>query len=271
MSDRRARTADLRLAVQVPGAMPVRKVRRAYEQVADQLRELIVSGTLARGQRLPNETVLAHEFGVSRATIREALRVLAAQNLVRTAKGTGGGTYVTLPTVDHVSEFLMSSISLLTESHDVSLEEFLEMRELLEVAAARLAAQRRREAALEGLRQAIPEDPGKLDKAQQFVYNKDFHSWIVQESGNVLLQIAAQPVFSVLQTNLQRSLLTQRFFREVNQHHRQIAAAVEAGDARAAERTMREHIQFLRSAYERVWRHRQSIHRDTQRRTEVEA
>ena len=123
--------------------MPVRRVRKAYEQVADQLRELIMTGELAPGERLPNEALLAREFGVSRATVREALRVLAAQNLLRTAKGAGGGSYVTLPTVDHISEFLRSNINLLTESRDVTLDELIEARELLEVPAARLAAARR--------------------------------------------------------------------------------------------------------------------------------
>ena len=50
--------------------------------------------------------MLATQFGVSRATVREALRVLAAQNLIRTAKGAGGGSYVTVPSADHVSEFV---------------------------------------------------------------------------------------------------------------------------------------------------------------------
>ena len=66
---------------------PIHRVKKAYEQVHDQLRDLIVRGELPRGQRLPNEAVLASQFGVSRGTVREALRVLAAQNLIRTAKG----------------------------------------------------------------------------------------------------------------------------------------------------------------------------------------
>src|SRR5437764_15085885 len=85
---------------------PVKRVRKAYEQVYDQLRELIMRGELVRGQRLPGEAELAREFGVSRGTVREALRLLAAQDLIRTAKGAGGGSFVTLPTADHVSEVL---------------------------------------------------------------------------------------------------------------------------------------------------------------------
>src|SRR5262249_20886659 len=104
--DRGGRIARRLQAVERPtGAMSVRRVRKAYEQVADQLRDLILAGELSRGERLPNENMLAREFGVSRATVREALRLLAAQNLIRTAKGAGGGSYVTLPSVDHISEF----------------------------------------------------------------------------------------------------------------------------------------------------------------------
>ena len=102
-------TTPLRPVERASDSMSVRRVRKAYEQVADQLRDLIVSGGSREGERLPNETVLAREFGVSRATVREALRLLTAQSLIRTAKGAGGGTYVTMPTVDHVSEFLNSS------------------------------------------------------------------------------------------------------------------------------------------------------------------
>ena len=121
-----------------PG-VPIRRVLKACEQIAEQLRDLIASGKLSPGERLPNEGNLARQFGVSRATVRESLRVLTAQNLIRTAKGSGGGSYVTLPTVDHLSEFLRANFDLLTASQDVSLDDFLEIRMLLEVPAARLA------------------------------------------------------------------------------------------------------------------------------------
>ena len=136
--------------------LPLRRVRKSYEQVADQLRSLIVTGRLPQGGRLPPETQLARELGVSRATVREALRLLAAQGLVRTAKGQTGGSYVTLPTVDHISESLSSNITLLADARDLTLEELIEVRELLEVPAARLAARRRREGDVERLRATIP-------------------------------------------------------------------------------------------------------------------
>jgi DNA-binding FadR family transcriptional regulator len=241
--------------------MPVRRVRKAYEQVNDQLRELIVSGELAPGERLPNEAVLAREFGVSRATVREALRILTAQNLIRTTKGAGGGSYVTLPTVDHISEFLRGNLNLLSESEHVSLEEFLELRELIEVPAARLAAQRASEADVDRLRDSIPERPLRMTTQEQVVYNKGFHTVIVEACSNTLLYIAAQPVFTVLQTHLARSTLGRSFHRSINEHHRGILDSIQGGDADGAAEQMRAHLEYLRPAYERAWRHAVAIRR----------
>ena len=209
----------------------IHRVRKAYEQVYDQLRELITSGELKRGERLPNETVLAAEFGVSRGTVREALRILAAQNLIRTAKGAGGGSFVTLPTVDHISEFLQANISLLSEVEDVELGEFLEARELLEAFAARLAAARHTDADIDRMRRTIVDDPMALTTENHFVNNKEFHSAVLGASGNTLLCISAQPIFSILQTNLSRTELDATFPVRVNDDHREILAAIEAGDA----------------------------------------
>jgi DNA-binding FadR family transcriptional regulator len=230
-------------------------VRKAYEQVADQLRELIMSGEMGPAERLPNEAALAAQFGVSRPTIREALRALSAQALIRTTKGASGGSFVTVPTVDHISDFLSSNINLLSRSEDVTLDEFLEARELLEVPAARLAARRRGEADLEALRAAIPGDPSYLGTDEQFIHNKGFHSALVIASGNTLLSIAAQPVFSVLQTHLKRSTLGRRFHSRVNEDHRALVASVEAGDEAGTAELMHEHLAFLRPMYEKAWRY----------------
>jgi DNA-binding FadR family transcriptional regulator len=227
---------------------------KQYEQVAEQLRTLVVDGTLQPGARLPNEEMLAREYGVSRATLREALRSLAAQDLIRTSKGAGGGSYVTVPGVAGVSSFLHSSLTLMADANDVSLENLLEARELLEVPAARIAAARRQADDLERLRETIPDEPLRLGPDQQFVYNQDFHSLVVECCGNALLVIAAQPLFGVLQRNLARTKLGERFHRAINDQHRSIAAAIEAGDADAAGGEMLAHLEFLRPYYERAWR-----------------
>jgi GntR family transcriptional repressor for pyruvate dehydrogenase complex len=235
-------------------AVRVQRVRKGYEQVADQLRELILAGQLEQGARLPNETVLAGEFGVSRATVREALRLLAAQSLIRTAKGAGGGSYVTLPTVDHISEFLRANIGLLTDARDLTLEELIEARALLEVPAARLAARRRDDDAMERLRSSIPPDTLRLDSRSEFVRNAEFHTTLIECCGNRLLYIAAQPIFSALQTSLARSRLGRRFHTGIHAQHALIADAIESGDEDGAAVQMAGHLEYLVPFYEKAWR-----------------
>lgn len=236
-------------------AIPVRAVRKAYEQVADQLRELIFSGQLPQAQRLPNEAALAAQFGVSRPTIREALRELSAQSLIRTAKGPTGGSFVTVPTADSISASLSANIALLSHTDSVSIDEFLEARKALELPAARMAAQRRTEQDLELLRAAIPDR--RLEREEQFAYNRDFHAVLVAASGNTLLSICAQPVFSVLQSSLKRSAeLPRQFHDRCNADHSAIVASLEAHDEVTVAEQMVEHLEYLSTYYRRAWRHR---------------
>lgn len=232
----------------------VTRVRRASEQVYDQLRSLITSGELKRGQKLPSEALLAQQFGVSRGTAREALKMLATENLVRTTKGATGGSFVTLPTPDHISEFLHSNIALLNEAHDVSPDELLEVRDLLEGFAAKLAAQRRGEEDLEILRSCIIDDPELIATETQLACDDGFHGHLLNASGNTLLYIAAQPVFGVVQENFRRREMTPEAMKQVNDDHRLILEAVEAGDADLAEQRMHTHLDMLRPHYARLWR-----------------
>ncbi len=232
----------------------VARVRKAYEQVYDQLQGMIVSGELPQGHRLPTEDRLASDFGVSRSTIREALRLLLAQNLIRTAKGAGGGSFVTLPTVDHVSEFLERNFELLSLTDDVTLPEFLEARELVEVFAVRQAAVRRTAEDLSALRATILPTNSGLPPHEQYLHNKEFHSILVAACGNTLLRISAQPIFFVLHTHLSRSELSAEFPRKVGAEHAEILEAIESGDADLAESRMRQHLKELEVIYQGIWR-----------------
>jgi DNA-binding FadR family transcriptional regulator len=226
---------------------------KAYETVAQGLLEQIVSGKLVSGDRLPNEMGLAEKLGVSRTTVREALRLLAAQDLIRTSKGAGGGSYITVPRVDRINAFMLSSINLLSGAKHVTISELLEARELLEIPAARLAAERRSEDDMERLRSAIPPPASKLHGEQQFQQNREFHACVLDACGNTLLSIAAQPVFGVLMKNVARSTFGTSFNRQVSDQHTSIASAIEAGEATSAGDLMHEHLEFLRPVYEKAW------------------
>jgi DNA-binding FadR family transcriptional regulator len=227
---------------------------KVYEDVARDLRSLILRGELAPGERLPPETDLAEQFGVSRATVREALRLCAGQDLIHTAEGSSGGSFVSRPSGGRVSESLRSGLDLLMEAREVSVDDLLEMRLLLEVPAARLAAERRSSEDVERLAGASPIELVELSATDQFFHNEEFHSILLEASGNRMLPISARPIFAVLQRNMRRSALDAEFHRAINDHHRGIAAAIAAGEPVAAELAMVEHLEFLRPYYVSAWR-----------------
>src|SRR5258706_500724 len=119
---------------------------------------------------------------------------------------------------------------------------------------AELAAGRGDDEQVDRLRAAIPGEPLRLGNEEQFVYNADFHSIVIEACGNTLLTIAAQPIFAVLQTHLARSRLGRKFHIAINEHHLEIADAIDAGNERAAREQMYEHLEFLRPYYEQAWR-----------------
>ena len=243
-----------RLAARLAGS--VRPIRKAHEQIADQIRDLIVNGQIGPGERLPSETALAAQFGASRATVREALRGLASQNLIRTSRGTAGGSFVTRPSPEHISEFLSTNFSLLSQTDDVTVAQFLEARALLEVPAALIAIRREDSSWLDALRKEVPATPLRVDRDEQIIHNSNFHMALVLAAGNPLLSISMQSILFVLQAHLKRSTLGIDYQERVVCEHRAILSALESQDEERVETELREHLEFLRPHYEHAWAYR---------------
>lgn len=241
MQDGRPTRAELR----------VDRIQPAYAQVAGQLRELIVTGHLGAGDQLPTEAELATVFGVSRSTIREALRSLSAQNLVYTSRGVTGGTFVAEVDPNTVSDFLRTSLGLMSGTEAVSVADLLEARAALEVPAARFAAQRRSEPLLEQLKLNV-EVPHIDDEAIRFDKNTEFHTLILEASGNRLFSIVASPIFEVLRSRFRRDDVPGDYWDTVDEDHREIYRQLVAGNAAAAESAMREHLSRLEPTYESI-------------------
>lgn len=232
----------------------LRRVRKAYEQVADQLRDNILRGEVRAGERLPREVDLAEMFGVSRATVREALRVLASENLIRTSKGATGGSFVMRPTIDYVSEFMTTQINLLTAAEEVSTAETVELRELIEVEATRLGALRRNDEQLARLAETVPDLAARLSHDEISDLNRAFHLTLLELAQNRLMVISAQPVYAVLEARSERSLLNSREHTDIVREHAEILACIREQDAAGAAAAMREHLVHLRPLSERTWR-----------------
>ena len=149
-------------------AMTQHDTNPAYSRVANELRRLILDGELIPGERLPVEADLAERFGVSRSTVREALRSLTTQNLAVTVRGVSGGTFVSRPDPDQVSDSLTTGLGFLTVAEELTVAELMQARELLEVPAASSAARNRTAEQLERILGSLPARPGS-DVAPTFL------------------------------------------------------------------------------------------------------
>ena len=101
----------------------------------------------------------------------------------------------------------------------------------------------------------IPPEIGDLAPSEQFVYNADFHTSVIAASGNAFLMMAAQPLFTILQSNLARSSLGARFHKGSTSSTGRSPGRSRPETPKRAEREMRSHLEFLRPHYERTWRY----------------
>src|SRR5919199_5302457 len=127
------------------GSDGARKRHKTYERIVRHIRGEISSRKLRPGDRLQPEADLARSLGVSRPTVREALKVLESQKVLRSSTGPTGGTFVGALDGTGVVQHLTDSISMLLDVDELTLEELWEVREVTDVPAAELAALRRTE------------------------------------------------------------------------------------------------------------------------------
>lgn len=227
----------------------LQRVKPAYEQVADQLRAQIIDGRLRAGDRLPPESDLLSTFGVSRSTLREALRGLAARDLVHTTRGVTGGTFVSKADPLAVQAYLSTSLSLMSGDETISVGEMVEAREVVEVPAARLAAERATAAEVELLREVAAREVSGGDEAYRFGDHRQFHSLVVELAGNRLLSLMNEPNFDILSARFRRSDLPADWWARVDADHVEITEHIAAGNSEDAGHAMQAHLERLRDLY----------------------
>jgi len=134
----------------------------------------------------------------------------------------------------------------MTFDSQLSVDEVIEVRELLEVPAARLAASRRTEETVEAMRTIITRSTSNPPSFEEFEETRGFHQLLLSGSGNKALEIMVRPMLRVLDTRILGGGADPRFWDEVIDDHRNIAQAVEGGDGQAAAESMRVHLEHLR-------------------------
>ena len=232
------------------GAPPKRREirpQRAAELVAADIRLRILTGDLDEG--LPTETILLDEFSVSRPTLREALRILETEGLVRTRRGKQGGAVVSRPTVDTAAYHL----GLVLQGASVDLTDLASARHLLEPLCVSLAASRTdREKVAKDLEDLIEASESVMEDGAAFTASLlEFHEHLVAACQNETLKILVGTVERVWQSQ-ERAWAVAAAERgeypdkEARKHaldsHRRIARRIANGDADGASRASRNHL-----------------------------
>jgi DNA-binding FadR family transcriptional regulator len=216
------------------------------KQIAGQIRQAIVDGRLRADDRLPGEEELAEQYGVSRPTIREALKRLAAQNLIRSRRGPAGGTFVKRPTQEDLRDALTTAAMLGVGLGELDLADVAEARRELEMICCRLAAENRDPTQLVIMAEEL-EDQAHGDLSDEAFCASDvrFHRALVDATNNRMLQLVMVTVIEALQPVMNMVVFRYRERAVVVDQHRRLLAALQSGDIETACLVLAEQMDYL--------------------------
>lgn len=228
--------------------MEYREVRRdrLYVDVLGQIQDFIVRQQLRPGDKLPPERQLINEFGVSRTVVREAIRALEERGLVEVKHGSG--VYVAEPSIDSVTE----SLALHLRVSESSLMPLLEVREILEVEIAGLAAERATEEDQEQMERTLRREAGLLDSQDEYVEEDlRFHGLLTEATHNEVLHILMRPLAELLRDSRRVTIEPPGSTELSFKGHKEIFEAVKNRDKEQAREAMRKHLRMVRKVLER--------------------
>jgi len=225
--------------------------KRIYQDIIAQFVTMLTEGTLKKGDRLPAERVLTEQMGVSRSSVREALRVMETIGVLEVRPG--GGAYVTDL---NLAPFINTFAPLITRREGFEIE-LLELRELFEVKAAELVAQKVDQPTVERLQKIIDEMRTALDDENLQAGTKadiEFHREIFRSSGNKLLAQASEYINSLMEISIKgnRLLLITKRENSVKllKEHQAIFESIRRGDSEKAKSDMTSHLERVRTIYQ---------------------
>ena len=221
---------------------PVR-IARASDEVVQQVKALIFGGTLGPGDQLPSEKEMAEQFGLSRVTVRDALRVLESQGLIAIKVGARGGAFVASPSTQPVSDSLATMLRL----QRATIGDLTEARMVVETRVAALAAERAAPADVAAMERAIASArAGRAAGDSFFVpHSVAFHLALAQASRNQVLLFTVESFRILFHEALATLLPADDMAERAIADHQRILDAIKARDRTRAERLMHEHLAYF--------------------------
>jgi len=225
------------------------KVVRASEDVFEQIKQAIFSGKLAPGDRLPPERELVREFGLSRVTIREAIRKLEAAGFVRVKTGANGGAFVTEATPGIVAD----SLTTLLRLQKATLRELSEARKIVETAIVEMAALRADEDDIAAMQEAVEHTRNAIAQNRPHApASLEFHTALAKAAKNRVLLSTIESFHVPLNEALEKIGLTPEGPALALEYHQKICDAIRRRDSVTARRLMEIHLQQFQERLQQV-------------------
>lgn len=223
---------------------PIRQ-KRVYEEILDQIRQLVIEGSLKPGDRLISERELAEHLQVSRASIREAFSALDMMGILESKPGEG--TFIRNVPQDS----LIKPLSLMFLLYQDSNLEVLEVRTILEMESAALAALRATEADLAVIEAELADmERDVLNGAVGELSDARFHLAIANAAHNKvlvrLMNTVSDLIVETMRFSRERLFMTAGNKGKILRQHKGIYAAIKSREPEAARQAMREHLAFVR-------------------------
>jgi len=218
---------------------PLRSEKKIFQRISDQIRELIFSGVLKPGDKLPSEKEIAGQFRTGRMVVREALRILEQSGLVYIKQGSLGGAFVRSPDTTVITR----SISDLVKIGDVTIRELTETRLGIEKVILEFAISRITQDDLDLLKKNI-EDSEKtiLDGKRATKEHLDFHILIAQSTKNRLFEMIIESIMNVVFSYMQKVKPTKEDSIKVLNSHKEIYKAIQERNLARAKKELEKHF-----------------------------
>lgn len=230
------------------------KSKKVYQHVVEQIQVMVMNGELKQGDKLPTERDLAEQLGVSRTSIREALRSLEMVGLIESRQGEGnfiGG---------NIKGNFLEPLSVMFMLNQGNPRDILELRMVIEVEAASLAAKRVK---MEGREEDIKELNDILQKLREASSEEEssnmdlqLHYKISEITGNYLITMLLDTISSLMETFIESArgmiLVDSENKEKLFSEHQNIVDAISAGDSRKAVKAMRTHLDTVNKTMEKL-------------------
>jgi DNA-binding FadR family transcriptional regulator len=205
-----------------------------YEQIVNTLEQVIIQSSME--EKLPSELELSQRFKVSKAVIREAMKVLKDRGLIQSRNG--DGSYISRPNSDSVA----NAVNRIIKMDNIRNEDLHGMRLILETAAVRLAALYALPEELDHLEYTIEKQSALPPYEEWLGYDRDFHITMAKASRNDLLAMFVEVIMTLLKEYMMKAIYSDYDRHSTIQQHQEIVQAIRNKDQAFAEKAILSHI-----------------------------